>query len=112
MFGYFELVKNFEYLTNEYGMDLIESRLRSSFPYAVWSNGKINIKVICDFSDIKPLHLYVYKADDLAMFEVLKEYIDEFIYQPKSNTDVVGYFKYAARVFYDILKKDKTILNQ
>lgn len=43
MFGYFELVKNFEYLTNEYGMDLIESRLRSSFPYAVWSNGKINI---------------------------------------------------------------------
>ena len=54
------LLKYFKYLENEYQMHIIDSYLKGSFPYVIWSNGKINIKIVFDFTDTNPIHIFIY----------------------------------------------------
>lgn len=103
------LLKEFEYLTTKYGMDLIDSYLKGSFPHAIWSNGIKNIKIIFDFTDKNPIHVFVYDANDIVMFDY-KEFSEELKYNPKSSKDIDGYIIYAAHIFYEILKEDKGMI--
>lgn len=104
-----KLIIDFKYLEDEYEIDLIESNLKGSFPYTIWSNGKKDVKIIFDFTDENPMHIFIYDSDDFAMYSY-KEFADEFKYTPKSNKDIYGYINYAAKRFYEILKQDSSIL--
>ena len=103
------LLKYFKYLENEYQMHIIDSYLKGSFPYVIWSNGKINIKIVFDFTDTNPIHIFIYDASDRAMYSY-QEFADEFKYYPKSNKDINGYINVASEKFYGILKQNKSIL--
>ena len=118
-FGYFKkggaihinkLVTDFAYLEDNYGMNLIEKCLTGSFPYTVWGNGKKNIKIVFDFTDDNPMHIFVYDSNDFAMYSY-KEFSDEFKYMPTSSKDINGYIDYAAKKFYELLKHDFSILS-
>ncbi|MFR1518661.1 MAG: hypothetical protein ACLSVG_07800 [Clostridia bacterium] len=104
-----KLVEYFKYLADEYGMNLIEKYLKGSFPYVIWSNGKKNIKVVFDYTDDKPMHIFVYDSDDFAMYSY-KEFADELKYRSKSDKDIDGDIEYAARKFYELLKQDNRII--
>ena len=102
------LIEEFKFLTSEFGMQIIDSYLKGSFPYVVWSNNKKNIKVVFDFTDNKPVHIFVYDSNDLAMYNY-KEFVNELVYAANSKKEIVGYIKHAAKVFYELLKNSNLI---
>lgn len=95
-------------MSDEYGMNLIKTYLKGSFPYAIWSNGNKNIKVVYDFTDDNPIHIFVYDSDDFAMYSY-KELFDEFKLKSNPGKDIDAYIIFAANKFHDILKQDNAL---
>lgn len=103
-----KLISEFEYLSSEFGFFVIESYLSGSFPYVIWSNKVKNIKIVFDFTDLNPVHIFIYDTDDIAMFKSVEIY-KELVYNPISNKEVDGYIVYAAKTFHQLLNTDNYI---
>ena len=104
------LLREFNFLQTIYGMQVIDKYLKGSFPFVIWSNGKINVKVGFDFTDNVPVHIFVYEVNDVAMFEA-KEFAEELNNNAIKNNEIDMIIKYAAEKFFEILQHDERLIS-
>lgn len=101
------IIEAFRYLQDKYEMKVLKSCLHGSFPQVIWSNGHKRVKIVFDFTDSLPVHIFIYDEDDEYMFQYT-EIAEELKFASASDKTIDEYVVHAARIFLSLLE-NKTV---
>lgn len=83
--------KEFEFLTRLYGFEIVQKQKSGSYCFVDWSNSIINIKVLYDVTDKRPVSILTYDADSLGTYYDITRYQDELITTARKSCEKIHY---------------------
>lgn len=83
--------KEFEFLTRLYGFIIDYEQKSGSYCFVDWTNSKINIKVLYDVTDERPVSILTYDADSLGTYCDITRYQYELITTARKSCEKIHY---------------------